>query len=127
MTADNDDKPAGTDHDALFETIAREMLGIETLATRNSDRLDFHDLAVWSIAAALNRAFVAGYQQAVIDRGGSGDDHASSESDESNLVPPAFACPQCGERDMDQLICDENGEDIACRSCGTNYIITQLG
>ena len=32
---------------------------IETLETQNSDRLDFHDVAVWSIRAALERAGVA--------------------------------------------------------------------
>lgn len=43
-----------------LECIAREHLGIETLATRNSDRLDFHDLSVGSIKAALAAAFEAG-------------------------------------------------------------------
>lgn len=43
-----------------LETIARKHLGIETLETRKSDRLDFHDVAVWSIEAALKAAFEAG-------------------------------------------------------------------
>ena len=45
--------------DALAE-IARDVLGIETLETRKSDDLDFHDLAVWSIEQALKIAYEAG-------------------------------------------------------------------
>lgn len=35
--------------DTLYTLIAQKHLRIETLETRNSDRLDFHDVAVWSI------------------------------------------------------------------------------
>lgn len=34
------------DNTALFTEIARKHLGIETLETRNSDSLDFHDVGV---------------------------------------------------------------------------------
>lgn len=44
----------------ILATIASEKLGIETLETQKSDRLDFHDLAVWSVRAALEAAFEAG-------------------------------------------------------------------
>lgn len=47
-----------------LETIARERLNIRTLKTRKSDRLDFHELAVWSIAEALDAAYDAGKQAA---------------------------------------------------------------
>ena len=40
--------------------IASEHLGISTLKTRNSDSLDFHNVAVWQIEAALRAAFDAG-------------------------------------------------------------------
>lgn len=43
-----------------LDHIAQTILGLETLDTRNSDRLDFHDLAVWNIKAALQAAFEAG-------------------------------------------------------------------
>lgn len=43
-----------------LERIARDVLGVETLDTRNSDRQDFYDLAVWSIRAALAHAYLAG-------------------------------------------------------------------
>ena len=37
----------------ILTGIAQKNLpGIETLQTRNSDGLDFHDVAVWSIKAA---------------------------------------------------------------------------
>jgi hypothetical protein len=42
--------------------IAAEHLGIETLETRNSDSLDFHEVSVWSLQAALEAAFQAGRQ-----------------------------------------------------------------
>jgi hypothetical protein len=40
--------------------IARRHLRLDTLETRNSDALDFHDLAVWSIRDALLAAYAAG-------------------------------------------------------------------
>lgn len=43
-----------------IDRIAATSLGIETLETRRSDRLDFHDLAVWNIRAALEAAYLAG-------------------------------------------------------------------
>ena len=48
--------------DTALANIARDILNIETLETRRSDRLDFHDLAVWSIRRALEAAFEAGRQ-----------------------------------------------------------------
>lgn len=46
--------------DALLLDIAQRHLFLETLETRNRDRLDFHDVAVWAIRAALQEAFEAG-------------------------------------------------------------------
>ena len=43
-----------------LERIAHEILDLDTLATRNSDSLDFHDLAVWRIKEALEAAYTAG-------------------------------------------------------------------
>ncbi|MBK8015230.1 MAG: hypothetical protein IPK20_00085 [Betaproteobacteria bacterium] len=40
--------------------IARRILHLDTLETRNSDALDFHELAVWSIREALVAAYNAG-------------------------------------------------------------------
>lgn len=45
---------------ATLDTIARKTLGLETLETRKSDSLDFHDLAVWAVRSALEQAFQAG-------------------------------------------------------------------
>ncbi|GLZ23130.1 DUF6900 domain-containing protein [Burkholderia plantarii] len=44
----------------LFEDIARRHLLIPTLTTRNHDRLDFHDVAVWCVRDALAAAYEAG-------------------------------------------------------------------
>ncbi len=52
--------PAETPSDALLLEIAARHFHLETLETRNSDSLDFHDVAVWSIRAALEAAFAAG-------------------------------------------------------------------
>jgi len=43
-----------------LEKIAQKHLRIETLEERHSDRLDFHDVAVWQIEAALKAAYEAG-------------------------------------------------------------------
>jgi len=45
---------------ALILEIARRRFFVETLETRNSDSLDFHDVAVWAIRDALAEAFEAG-------------------------------------------------------------------
>lgn len=44
----------------VFTKIAQQHLGIETLETRSRDRLDFHDVSVWSVKAALEAAYAAG-------------------------------------------------------------------
>ena len=44
----------------LLEIATKHFHSIETLETRNSDRLDFHDVAVWAIRDALAAAFAAG-------------------------------------------------------------------
>lgn len=46
--------------DAQLLEIAQRQFHLETLETRNWDRLDFHDVAVWAIRAALEEAFEAG-------------------------------------------------------------------
>jgi len=53
------------------------------------------------------------------------NDHTPT-SENAELVPPCFACPKCGQREMDELICDDDGESVACQSYGTSYIVTQL-
>jgi hypothetical protein len=40
--------------------IARRVLGIKTLEIQESDALDFHDLHIENIRAALNAAYEAG-------------------------------------------------------------------
>ncbi|WP_296643886.1 DUF6900 domain-containing protein [Roseinatronobacter sp.] len=54
--------PAGpnTARDAQLLEIAEGHLFLETLETRNSDALDFHDASVWAIRSALEAAFEAG-------------------------------------------------------------------
>ena len=46
--------------DQVLEDTAKEHLRVPTLETRKSDSLDFHDLAVWQLRAALEAAYQAG-------------------------------------------------------------------
>ena len=50
--------------DALLLEIAERHLFLETLETRNSDSLDFHDSAVCAIRSALVAAYDAGRRAA---------------------------------------------------------------
>jgi len=58
MTIETKAKPAAPE--ALILEIATRHFFVETLGTRNSDQLDFHDVAVWAMRAALEDAFEAG-------------------------------------------------------------------
>lgn len=53
------------ERDALLEGIARNVLRMETLETRKSDSLDFHELAVWTIRQALVMAYDSGFDNAM--------------------------------------------------------------
>jgi len=46
----------------LFTAIAKKHLSIETLATRRRDSLDFHDVSVRGVRAALEAAYKAGFE-----------------------------------------------------------------
>jgi hypothetical protein len=48
----------------LFQAIAQKHLFIETLEQRMSDSLDFHEVSVWGVEAALKEAFEAGKRAA---------------------------------------------------------------
>ena len=52
--------PTKAPKEALLMEIAAKHFHIDTLEIRNSDGLDFHDVSVWSIRAALEAAFAAG-------------------------------------------------------------------
>jgi hypothetical protein len=58
MTIKTKAKP--TAPEVLILEIATRHFFVETLETRNSDQLDFHDVAVWAMRAALKDAFEAG-------------------------------------------------------------------
>jgi hypothetical protein len=71
-------------HAAICEIAKRELL-IETLDRRMSDRLDFHDLAVWTIEAALTAAYEAGRE-------------AGRNAERRRRTPTRCECPACGRR-----------------------------
>jgi len=44
------------------------------------------------------------------------------EAGKEDEVQEAAACPSCGERRVDKLVWDEDGDSITCSSCGCNYV-----
>ncbi len=46
--------------DRTVRAITRDQLFIESLDTVNHDAADFHEVAVWSVRAALEAAYEAG-------------------------------------------------------------------
>ena len=50
--------------ETLLQQIALDHQFIETLETRNSDRMDFHEVSVWGVKSALMAAYEAGRQAA---------------------------------------------------------------
>ena len=50
----------GLNDKRLLELARKAVPGLETLQTRNSDRLDFHEVAVWSLVDALRAAYELG-------------------------------------------------------------------
>lgn len=52
----------------ITKIVQNNFYGIETIKTRNSDSLDFHDVAIWSIRSAIVEAYNTGYTQAIQDK-----------------------------------------------------------
>ena len=57
-------KQAAKALETQLQQIALDHLFIETLETRNSDRMDFHEVSVWGVKSALMAAYEAGRQAA---------------------------------------------------------------
>jgi hypothetical protein len=81
-------QPTKSRMNADLERIAREILSIETLETRNSDSLDFSEQAVCTLRRALEAAYQAGKAASlpalaavkeIADTDGLGDDDTKSE------------------------------------------------
>ena len=45
-----------------LEQIAKQYLNVPTLERRTTDSLDFHEVSVWSLKAALEAAYQAGLE-----------------------------------------------------------------
>ena len=60
-------KQAAQTLEQQMQQIALDHLFIETLETRNSDRLDFHEVSAWGVKSALMAAYEAGRQAAKQD------------------------------------------------------------
>lgn len=60
-------KQAAKALETQLQQIALDHLFIETLETRNSDRMDFHEVSVCGVKSALMAAYEAGRQAAKQD------------------------------------------------------------
>ena len=45
----------------ILTKIANDVLNIESLETKNSDDKDFHEVAVWELKEALEKAYALGF------------------------------------------------------------------
>jgi len=50
-------------NEEMLTKIANEVLNIETLEPQFCDDLDFHEVAVWEVKKALEKAFAAGIER----------------------------------------------------------------
>ncbi|MFO0873151.1 MAG: hypothetical protein U0575_04160 [Phycisphaerales bacterium] len=67
--------------DAAIRDIAKKDLFIETLERRMRDALDFHEVSVWGVEAALIAAYEAG-----------------RAAERRRRTPTQCECPACGRR-----------------------------
>lgn len=56
-----------TTREQAIEDIAKRHLLVDTLETRNEDGLDFYEVAVWCIKAALQEAYEAGQNASAVE------------------------------------------------------------
>lgn len=49
------------------------------------------------------------------------EDFATAPDWGDNLVDPQYACPQCGERDADELVWQDD-DTVWCAACGHRYV-----
>ncbi len=77
--------------DMILTAIAREHLGIPTLEVRNSDSLDFHEVSVWGVKAALTAAYRTGKKNSETGRRLRTD----SASLTLSVRPPPYYRSQC--------------------------------
>jgi len=97
-TSEADEQVAGmTAPDPRLSEIARAHLGIETLLTRNSDALDFHDVSVWAVESALTAAFHAG-AKSILPHPASNDPELPTRFDAYEIAP-CRRFREDGERD----------------------------
>ncbi len=77
---------------AILSGIAAKYLSIDALDSQKSDRLDFHDLAVWRIEQALEAAFEAGIYAAEDQRRTQNDTllHQAQNASASELTYPSL-------------------------------------
>jgi hypothetical protein len=94
----------------IIEDIAKKYCRVETLDTRLSDGLDFHDVAVWNLKDALEAAYQAGYSN------GWGEALDREYPDFSKMCSHCkYPCEACHPKDW--KIYDES----SCKDCGFRH------
>jgi hypothetical protein len=79
-TATNGEDPV---RESAIREIAKRELLIETLERRMRDALDFHEVSVWGVEAALIAAYEAGRE-------------AGRIAERKRRTPTHCTCPACG-------------------------------
>lgn len=82
MKTNDPTRDAAIRHTTIREIAKRELL-IETLERRKRDALDFHDVSVWGVEAALIAAYEAGRE-------------AGRTAERKRRTPTRCQCPACG-------------------------------
>jgi hypothetical protein len=82
MNDDDRARDAAIRHTTISEIARRDLL-IETLERRKRDALDFHDVSVWGVEAALIAAYEAGRE-------------AGRIAERKRRTPTHCTCPACG-------------------------------
>lgn len=54
-------------NEIIANLVKNNFIDINIIETRNSDSLDFYDVAIWSIVNVIKEAYKQGYQHAVND------------------------------------------------------------
>ncbi len=104
----------------IFTQIARREFFVETLETRNLDRLDFHDVSVGAMRDALLAAYNLGRRDA--EHPEMRDEHFTAETKARALGLAVHAdgqvvCPECGvAHNSEHMVCTADGR-VVCDPC----------
>ena len=112
-----------------FEGCVHDGAIVEVGTNRHRERVVRIELACMRRTAPVTRVLIMSLDAAAelhTQLDGVLDDAQDTEAVETELVDPDDACPNCGQRDMDQLIWIENSavaNEVECAACGQVYAL----